>query len=63
MFTSLFSLAIFPYNPKGVYFVIYPSLQGNIEDFDLSIPLLRMIIHSGSVFGLEASSREVVAVR
>ena len=27
--------------PKGV--VIYPSLRGNIEEFDFSIPYLRMI--------------------
>ena len=40
MFTSLFSLTISLYTP---YCVIYPSLQGNIEEFDFSIPLLRMI--------------------
>ena len=47
MFTSLFSLTISLYTPSGVYCVIYPSLQGNIEEFGFSIPLLRMIQWTG----------------
>ena len=43
MFTSLFWLKISPYTPYGVYCVIYPSLQGNNEEFDFSILLLKMI--------------------
>ena len=43
MFTSIFSLEISPYTPKGVYCVIYPSPRENIEEFDFSIVLLRMI--------------------
>ena len=43
MFTLLFSLTNSLYTLKGVYCVIYPSLRGNIKEFDFSIPLLRMI--------------------
>ena len=43
MFTSLFTLTISLYTPLGVYCVIYPSFRGNIEEFDFSIPMLRMI--------------------
>ena len=43
MFTSLVLWTNSQYTPQGVYCEMYPSLQGNTEEFDFSIPLLRMI--------------------
>ena len=37
MFTSLSSLTIIP---EGVYYAIYPSLRGNIEEFDFSMLII-----------------------
>ena len=43
MIPSLFSLTISQYTPWGVYCEIYSWPKGYIEEFNMSIPLLRMI--------------------
>ena len=43
MIPSLILLKIIPYNPMGVYFEIYPWLEGNTVKFNNNIPYLRVI--------------------
>ena len=43
MITSIIYLKISPYTPQGVYCEMYPSLEGNTEEFNSNNPLLRII--------------------
>ena len=50
MITSLISLTISPYVPKGVYCEIYLPLEGNTEELNFNIPGVPLGFALGNYF-------------
>ena len=50
MITSLISLTISPYVPKGVYCEVYLSFEGNTEELNFNIPGVPLGFALGNYF-------------